>query len=72
MQKQHHSHSRRATAEERRFLDALCFLRALYAERGPQDSASDESVAAVIVAAEQRMTALIAASAPQQHGFANA
>ena len=71
MQKQHQSHSRRAPAEERRFLDALCFLRALYAERGPQDSTSDESVAAVIVAAEQRMAALIATSAPQRHGFAN-
>jgi hypothetical protein len=71
MQKQHQSQSRRATAEERRFLDALCFLRALYAERGPQDSSSDESVAAVILAAEQRMAALIATGASQQHGFAH-
>jgi hypothetical protein len=30
-------HRSRATAENRRFLDALVFWRALYARRGPQD-----------------------------------
>jgi hypothetical protein len=51
-------HHRRATADERRFLDALVFWRGLYAARGPRDSEPVESLASVIGEAERRMTAL--------------
>lgn len=49
---------RHPTAEERRFLDVLCFWRALYAERGPQDTTAIASVGSVIAAAEQQLRAL--------------
>lgn len=49
---------RRPTSDERRFLDMLCFLRALYAGRGPTDSVAVASVAASIDAAELRMRIL--------------
>jgi len=52
------SHSRRPTPEERRFLEALCLWRALYAERGPQDSDCVATVASTISAAELRMRTL--------------
>lgn len=51
-------HSRRPTPEDRRFLEALCLWRALYAERGPQDSNSVATVASAISAAELRMRTL--------------
>jgi hypothetical protein len=50
--------SRRPTPEERRFLDALCYWRSLYAERGPQDSLAIASVASTISAAELRLRSL--------------
>jgi hypothetical protein len=52
------AHHQRATAEDRRFLDALVFWRGLYAERGPRDSRPVESLASVIGEAERRMKAL--------------
>lgn len=55
---QHPDPSRRPSPEERRFLDALCYWRSLYAERGPQDSRSVASIASTIYAAELRMRAL--------------
>jgi hypothetical protein len=54
----HPDPSRRPTPEERRFLDALCYWRDLYAERGPQDSLAVASVATTISGAELRMRAL--------------
>jgi hypothetical protein len=57
---QHFDHHRRATAEERQFLEALCFLRGLYAERGPRDRASVAriaSIASIVAETEQRMRA---------------
>ena len=51
-------HHRRPTADERRFLEALCFWRRLYAERGPRDREPIESLASVIGEAERRMKAL--------------
>jgi hypothetical protein len=51
-------HSGRPTPEERRFLDALVFWRAIYAERGPQDSRSTISVESVVAAAERSMRML--------------
>ena len=54
---QHFDHPRRATAEERQFLEALCFLRGLYAERGPRDRASVASIETIVVDAERRMHA---------------
>lgn len=54
----HPDPSRRPSPEERRFLDALCYWRALYAERGPQDSRAVASVASTISGAELRMRAL--------------
>jgi len=48
-------HSRRATPEERAFLETLVFLRALYAERGTQDSEPGAGVWSTIAAAELRM-----------------
>lgn len=51
-------HQRRASPEDQRFLETLCFMRALYAERGPLDSGSVASVARVVTAAELRMRVL--------------
>jgi hypothetical protein len=51
-------HHRRATPEERRFLDALVFWRSLYAERGPSDRETAESLLTVIAEAERRMKSL--------------
>ena len=51
-------HTRRATPEDRRFLEALCLWRALYVDRGPQDSVSVADLAGTITAAEDRMRAL--------------
>lgn len=48
-------HSRRPSPEERRFLDQIVFLRAIYAERGPEDSEPTIGPAAVIAAAELQM-----------------
>jgi hypothetical protein len=50
--------SRRPTPEDRRFLEALCLWRALYAERGPQDSESVATLTSAISAAELRMRTL--------------
>ena len=52
------SHSRRPTPEERRFLEALCLWRALYAERGPEDSVGVATVTSTITAAEARLRSL--------------
>lgn len=49
-------HHRRATPEERRFLDALVFWRNLYAERGPRDREPVTSMANVIAEAERQMS----------------
>lgn len=54
---QHIDHRRRATAEDRQFLEALVFLRRLYAERGPRDRASVASIETMVADAEQRMHA---------------
>lgn len=50
--------SRRPTPEERRFLDTLIFWRAIYAERGAQDSEAVASIPSTIAAAELRMRSL--------------
>jgi hypothetical protein len=47
MARSHHP-SRRPTADDRRFFDALVFWRSVYAERGPQDSVSVISIARVM------------------------
>jgi hypothetical protein len=52
------NHHRRPTPEDRRFLEALCLWRALYAERGPQDSESVATLASTMSAAELRMRSL--------------
>ena len=52
------SHSRRPTPEDRRFLEALCLCRALYAGRGPRDSEPVATLAGTISAAELRMRTL--------------
>jgi hypothetical protein len=49
---------RRPTPEDRRFLEALCLWKALYAERGPQDSLCVASITSTITAAEARLRAL--------------
>ena len=49
---------RRATPEDRRFLDALCLWRSLYSGRGPRDSEPVATVASAISAAERRMRTL--------------
>lgn len=49
---------RRATLDERRFLEALVFWRGLYAERGPRDRVSVGTLASVIGEAERRMRAI--------------
>jgi hypothetical protein len=64
-------HSRRPTPEERKFLDALVFLRGLYAERGPQDSRSATSVESTIAAAEHSMRMLHARDAQLRRRFLN-
>ena len=51
-------HSRRPTPEERRFFETLCYWKALYPERGPQDTRQAASVISAIGAAELRMRAL--------------
>jgi hypothetical protein len=53
----HIDHHRRATAEDREFLEVLVFLRGLYAERGPRDRAPVASIATIIAESEQRMRA---------------
>jgi hypothetical protein len=50
--------SRRPTPEDGRFLDALCLWRALYAERGADDSEPVATLASAISAAELRMRTL--------------
>jgi hypothetical protein len=45
-----HRPSRRPTADDRRFFDALVFWRSVYAERGPQDSVSVVSLARLMEA----------------------
>jgi hypothetical protein len=50
--------SRRPTPEDRRFLEALCLWRALYAERGVEDSEPVATLASAISAAELRMRSL--------------
>lgn len=54
---QHLDHHRRATAEDRLFLETLVFLRGLYAERGPRDRASVASIQTTVVDTEQRLRA---------------
>lgn len=49
--------TRRPTPEDRQFLDTLIFWRAIYAERGAQDSEPGASVSSTIAAAELRMQA---------------
>ena len=51
-------HSRRPTPDDRRFLEALCLFRGLYAERGPDDSVSVATVTCTITAAEARLRSL--------------
>ena len=50
--------TRRPTPEERRFLDTLIFWRAIYAERGAQDSEPGATVGSTIEAAELHMSEL--------------
>ncbi|HVM25438.1 MAG TPA: hypothetical protein VM253_08575 [Candidatus Limnocylindrales bacterium] len=57
--------SPRSVAEERRFLDALVFWRALYARRGRQDREPIESVSTVIAGAVAAMRIGAAAPATQ-------
>ena len=64
-------HSRRPTPEERKFLDALVFWRAIYAERGPQDSRSAASVEGTIAAAEQSLRMLHARDDQLRRRFIN-
>jgi hypothetical protein len=54
---QHLHHHRRATPDERAFLDTLIFLRGLYAERGPRDQAPVASIEVIVADAERRMRA---------------
>ena len=54
---QHLDHHRRATAENRQFLETLVFLRGLYAERGPRDRASVASIETIVADTEQRLRA---------------
>lgn len=51
-------HHRRATAEEREFLEQLVFLRGLYAERGPRDRAPVASIGSIIADAERRLRSI--------------
>lgn len=50
--------SRRPTVEERQLFDALCLMRALYAERGPQDSMPVATMTTVMAAANGRLGAV--------------
>lgn len=54
----HPDQSGRPSPEERAFLDALCYWRSLYAERGPLDTRPVASIASTIDAAELRMRTL--------------
>jgi hypothetical protein len=54
---QHIDQHHRATAEGRELLEALVFLRGLYAERGPRDRACVASTEAIIADSERRMRA---------------
>jgi hypothetical protein len=54
----HPDFHRRATPEERRFLDALVFWRGLYAERGPRDREPVQALDVAISEAEGRMRSL--------------
>lgn len=47
--------NRRATPDDRRFLDAICLWRGLYARRGPQDRSSAVGVDDAIASAELRL-----------------
>jgi hypothetical protein len=51
---------RRPTAEERQLFDALCFMRSLYATRGPQDTTPVASIASVMAAANGSLGAISA------------
>lgn len=51
-------HRRRATPEEREFLEQLVFLRGLYAARGPRDRAPVTSIRSIIAETERRMRAV--------------
>ena len=55
---QHLDQHHRATAEGREFLEALIFLRGLYAERGPRDRAPIASVEAISASTERRRRAI--------------
>jgi hypothetical protein len=55
---QHLDQHHRATAEGREFLEALIFLRGLYAERGPRDRAPVASVETISTSTEHRKRAL--------------
>lgn len=48
-------HERPKRPEDRRFLEALCFWRALYALRGPQDTIVVCTVAEAVDGAEERI-----------------
>ena len=49
------SFSRRPGPNDRRFLEALCLWRGLYAHRGPLDATVTASVDDVVAAAELRI-----------------
>lgn len=54
---QHFDQDHRATTQGREFLEALVFLRGLYAERGPRDRASVASIETIVAETERRMRA---------------
>ena len=54
---QHLDQHRRAAAEGRELLEALVFLRGLYAERGPRDRAPIASIETIVADTERRMRA---------------
>jgi hypothetical protein len=62
---------RRPTPEERRFLDALVFWRAIYAERGPQDMSSAFGLEQTIAAAEESLRHLHARDDELRRRFTN-
>jgi len=51
MTRNRNAQHRRPTDDDRRFFDALVFLRGLYAERGPQDATPMETIANAIASA---------------------
>ena len=51
MTRNRNGQNRRPTDDDRRFFDALVFLRGLYAERGPQDATPMETIASAIASA---------------------